>query len=249
MVSYRPIVPEEKITGILIQMRRKGNQRQNIFMIRITHVKTNIQALEIFLSIVLLAIVLSFLFYYGRSNVKCLNAPRIQFVSKPDEAYTFWQESKINGRILLLFDRYLNAAPVDRREYIILNETLLRPDNYIYFAGDKNFIRKIYHIIPESSWPEVQQALSGWPLVTFSNEVYRMVTGEAIPVLILRAKDIPNIKEKVLISINGAYWGEQDIQQIIEILESKGLKSDIATLSMPISKKVLIRLQAFYGVS
>lgn len=195
----------------------------------------------------LFVFVVFFFSYYGRSYETFLVVPKVTVISKPHEAYAIWRDAKIRGRILLLFDRHLNAEPLDRRKNIVLNDSLLTPLNYLTISTDRDLIRKIYHIIPDASWEEVRETISKWPLIPFAKGVFRMNIDEGVPVFIMRAKDIPPLSEKVLVSINGAYWDEQGVQEILAMMEKKRWISDLVTLAGPVSSNSLKRMQEYYG--
>lgn len=189
--------------------------------------------------------------YYGSSHVKYLKTPQIKTIGQPYHAVNVWADNGLHGRILFLFDRHLNADPGDGKKNDMhsdkFKEEQITADNYIYYAIQQDFVRKIYHIIPDSSWPEVESVLTKYPLVALSDGIFRMITGEAVPVYILRLRDIPKIKEKVIIQINGDFWDDSNMASIADLLGKNILNADLITVSGKISEDSLKRIELHSG--
>lgn len=68
-------------------------------------------------SLVFCAAVFIFLEAYGAAHRTFLKGPVIASIKAPEEAFSVWQKQKLKGRILVLVDRRLNAAPADKVTY------------------------------------------------------------------------------------------------------------------------------------
>jgi hypothetical protein len=162
---------------------------------------------------------------YGVSKRVYLEHAEVIGLTRPLDVFNVWTERGVKGRALVLFDRKIHASQ---------EETPLSDDNYIYMAIMNNSIRKIYHIVPDSSWGEVKNALSGIPSVTFSKGVFR-TTIEGTPLFIMRVRGLPVLEERVLLHVNGDYWNNGDINDIFTLLKNNNIKADLVTLSGTVS--------------
>jgi hypothetical protein len=177
--------------------------------------------------LVCFAIVVALLSYGGLAHRQYLYKPRVWRISAPDDAFLIWKDQSVRGRTLFLFDRDLNTE----------KELLLPEAYYVFAAINKRIIRKIYHIIPDVYWNDVSGPLRKNPLVASSGESFRMAIHEGVPVIVMRMKDIPRIKEKVLVSINAACWSDSERGQILQSLRAGTLDSDLVTISGQAGKR------------
>ncbi len=167
-----------------------------------------------------LAIVLS-LSLYSSSRRVYATTPQQLSIDKPYKAYETWEKLGIKGRVILLFDRHLNVD----EEGNSVTET-----NYMHRAILNNMIRSVYHVIPENAWEEVKRNIQNIQVRDFSNGVYRS-TIEGAPLYILRIKDIPHLKEKVIVNINTDLYTEDEINGMKKLLRYRNIQADIITLS------------------
>jgi len=150
-------------------------------------------------------------------------------IAEPSRACVLWEESGVKGRILFLFDRSLNADP--SAASTLPDERLtVTSDNYVYVAFRKNLVRRVYHILPDASWGDVERNLKGNPYVQDTGGVFRL-TIEGMPVLIMRLRDIPATKEPVLINMNEAAWGDAGMEVLAGLLKQRVLTGDIITIA------------------
>ncbi|MBI5103355.1 MAG: hypothetical protein HZB33_16210 [Nitrospirae bacterium] len=185
--------------------------------------------------VLLLIAVAGGLSYYGISKRVYLPVPVIESISEPFHAFYSWKDKGIRGRILLLFDRKLNIeVPAD-----IINEinekgvppdSYLKPQNYIYMALRNSMFRRVYHIIPDGSWEEVSNTLRDNRL-TRKTDGYFFITHIATPVHILRMKDIPHLKEKVVAIINTEKWNREELSGIGDLFRNHHLEYDLITVA------------------
>lgn len=174
------------------------------------------------LILVTFAVTLVALSFYGPSRRHYLQGERrVMQVTAPQQALEVWRESGAKGRILFHFARRNNAKA---------DVPGITGENYIYRAMHENMIRSLYHVIPEASWPEVAATLAGRPQATREREGYRLVI-EGMPVHVLRLRDIVRPEEKVLVNIEGEWWGKQEIAAIDDLLRRGVLAADLVTIS------------------
>jgi len=143
---------------------------------------------------------------------------------------------------ILLLNRYLLTAAwpelcPPKAEYQVAK------DNYIYLAARENMIRKIYHILPESAWEEAARNLVSGGYSPRPDGTFRIVA-HGTPVIILRLRDIPRLKEEVLLHVNGGSWPDSQIAELAALLKNNTLKSDLITVAGRISSGSLEMLKA-----
>lgn len=174
-----------------------------------------------------LAGVIVLLLLYGNSRKIYADRLMVREIDALHESLQVWEKAGVKGRILFLFDRQLNATPLfDALEKL----PPASPDNYIYLSFRKNFVRKVYHIIPETSWKEVSANLQrDW--AAGETKGYYRVTVDGTPILVMRLSDVPHLKEKVLIAVNADYWNKDDLHGIEALLKRRVITSDIITVS------------------
>lgn len=178
-----------------------------------------------------LFIVMGFIFValslslYGSVHVIVRPFPQITAVEEPLGALYVWNEGKVRGRVLVLFDRHLHAEA----EASPLAEPPVAGHNFVYHAVQLGIVKKIYHVIPDRSWHEVEQNLFHMAGTAFSHDRFRLNITEGVPVTVLRIKDVPHIREKVLMSIQGDHWSEEELDTISSMLYRRVFESDLIT--------------------
>ncbi|MBI5640747.1 MAG: hypothetical protein HZA17_10000 [Nitrospirae bacterium] len=133
---------------------------------------------------------------------------------------------------LLIEATYPGLCPVSK-------DLFVTNDNYLFLAIEKGIIRRIFHLIPDFVWQEVESKLSADERVSASGGVFRFNTAEGVPVLVMRIKDLERIEEKVLINVNEDYW---DYSQVTDLLLRGRLNTDLITFSGSLSEGYLKEL-------
>ncbi len=163
---------------------------------------------------------------YGPAQRRCLTGERrVVRVAAPQQALDVWRESGVKGRILVHFARRNNAKD---------DVQGVTGENYIYRAMRDNMIRALYHVIPDGSWPEVAAILARRPQATREGEGYRLVL-EGMPVHVMRLRDVTPLPERVLVNIEGEWWGPRDLAAIDGLLDRGILRADLVTIAGPVS--------------
>ena len=190
------------------------------------------KTVEIVIILLFFLSVLLFLTLYGRAYVSYAAQPVVKEISAPYYAFNAWRENKVHGRVLFLFDRYLSPDPEPPDQSPL-------PSNYIYLSLEENLINKVYHVVPDSAWPAIEKALEDASLQTRHNDIlftkrdrfFRVIIAEGVPVIIVRLKDIPRIKERVLVNINRSVWNDEQMRAIGSLLATGAVCSDLITIS------------------
>ena len=162
---------------------------------------------------------------YGPAQRRSLPGERrVVRVAAPQQALDVWRESGVKGRILVHFARRNNAKD---------DVPGLTGENYIYRAMRDNVIRALYHVIPDKSWPEVAATLARRPQATREGEGYRLVI-EGMPVHVMRLRDVAPQAERVLVNVEGEWWGTRELAAIDGLLTRGTLRADLVTIAGPV---------------
>lgn len=185
---------------------------------------------------------------HGSSGRFYVIPPRIEIIPDPPMAFLAWKKWGVKGRILLLFDRHLNMEAPERQDQEISVDGIpldsyLRKDNYVYLAIRNSIVRKVYHVIPDAAWPEVENVLAGNRYVSRSGGMFTMTVMQT-PIFIMRLRDVPLIREPALLVINVNYWNEGDLRRIIARMKDRAFRSDFITLSGHISDERVHEFQS-----
>ena len=146
----------------------------------------------------------------------------LHVVDAPEKAYQIWNENKVKGRILVLFDNYPHAQGL--RNYV--GEPQLTPVNLVEFSIFKNIVRKIYYIVPEENWEDFQQQQAIGPIRevdSIDNGLY-LFSFSGVPIIAVTPASLPNMSEETLVYVNSRIF---DYEQTLELLGKKKINSDI----------------------
>jgi hypothetical protein len=179
------------------------------------------------LSVTFCACVLLLFSLYGGSRRAYSSAPHIRLISEPSEAYTIWQKMNVRGRVLLLFDRRLNANEPDGG---------VPRESYVRVAVQESMVRSVYHVIPDRSWEEVKEVLLRFPLVQEERKGFHTTLWDGSPVTITRLGDLGGMHERVLININSDVWDDEQFATIFSLLRDHVAESDLVTISGSLSE-------------
>lgn len=184
--------------------------------------------------VVLLFALLWFLALVGKTSRKILVGHSVYTVENQSDALFVWRSLGVRGRTGLFLDRHLNLADIFRqssdpkRPRGELAVPTVNNDNFLSMALYMNVFRKIVHIIPDDSWPEVQQKLSTLPFVAYNGRQFRF-TVDGVPVIVTRLEDIPVSSEKVLVYLNAKYQRSYNATLLIRLMEDPD-KADVVVV-------------------
>jgi len=103
-------------------------------------------------------------------------------------------------------------------------------NNYMTAAVRRGFVRRIYHVISDGAWPEVEKNLEQFPAVLRFDGVYRLRINEGVPVTIMRLRDIEPEHAPVLMQIDRSHWTEEQMRTISSLIASNTLPPDLVTV-------------------
>jgi len=153
----------------------------------------------------------------GRSGRVVLARERIVRCDSPKDALIEWRRAGVRGRILVHLARHISADPAPGP---------LSDENYLYQAIRENIVRRIYHVIPEADWPEVESHLHANPAAELSGGTFR-VQIEGAPVIVLRLADLPDPGEPVLVDLDSDRFTTEQLTQVAGRLARATPRSDL----------------------
>lgn len=159
---------------------------------------------------------------HGKSNRKYAPERAIHKINTPEETYAIWQEQKVRGRTLILFDSY----PHNMGYYSYNGEPRLLRSNLIEYSIFQNIIRRIYFIVPEMEWSEFRSKKFIRPIreATDVAKGLYLYSQSGIPIIAVPPSSLPFLEEKVLVLINSRIF---DASQTLNLLSEKKISSDI----------------------
>lgn len=173
----------------------------------------------------LLVTVISVVSYHGNSNRIFATGKETVTVDSPDKAYAIWQQKRVKGRTLVLFDSY----PHMRGRFNYQGEPQLERSNLVEFSIFKNIIRKIYFIVPDAAWEDFLREKTTKPIRTIPElkngvSLYNL---NGIPMIATTPSSLPHLSEQALVYINGGVFDPGEAQ---ELLSRRGITSDITVI-------------------
>ena len=151
-------------------------------------------------------------------------------IASPEQAYAVWQNNKVKGRILLLFDRYPHIKGFFSYEGVYEGAPQLSPTSLLEFSIFNNIIRKLYLIVPDAAWEEFRQQEAIHPIRKVPGLENGLYLGglSGIPIIAVTPSSLPMIKEKTLVYINSRLFDEARVR---ELLSEKKISSDVIITS------------------
>lgn len=159
---------------------------------------------------------------HGLNNRVFAPDSNLLVIDSSDQAYRIWENKKVKGRILLLFDNY----PHSKGRINYNGEPRLTESNFVEFAVFNNVLRRVYYIVPDSQWGTFrkQEAMTNpfREAISLEQGLY-LFNINGIPLIALPLSSLPHFPEKPLVYINSAVFNQR---QILEILGQKNISSD-----------------------
>jgi len=143
-------------------------------------------------------------------------------VATPDAAALIWQQERLKGRLLLLFDKYPH---INGYAYRNNRKPPLNAHTFVEYAITHTIVRSIYYIVPEDEWHELYRR----PELKLLRPAPGLAQGEYLfnllgtPVIATTLRSLPHLGEKPLIYINATLF---DRIAVMDALRSKQISSD-----------------------
>lgn len=157
-----------------------------------------------------------FSYLYGPDVRSFTSSPKILAVESTEEIFQAWETSHVKGRVAICFTRYLNS--LESLESKGLKTTEL--------SMQKGILRKVFHIPPDNSWPEISEELSkrNYMRPTVEGFIGIFNYGRAY---IMPLSKFTQVTEKALVIVEPKVWTSGELTQIAEKLQSGKISSDL----------------------
>jgi hypothetical protein len=144
-------------------------------------------------------------------------------IEAPEQAPLIWQEKRVRGRTLVLFDDYpvalLASGPSEASPP--------PPSNIVGYAIHHGLIRRVYLVVPEARWKELGGSESRYlPLreVPGTPGALYLFTFSGVPMIAVTRSSLPHIQEEALVYVNGLLF---DLPETLALLARKRITSDV----------------------
>lgn len=173
----------------------------------------------------LLATVITVANCHGTGNRVYAPGKETVTVDTPEKAYAIWQQKRVKGRTLLLFDSY----PHMRGRFNYQGEPRLERSNLVEFSIFNNVIRKIYFVVPDAAWEEflrkdTTKVIRVLPELGKGASLYNL---NGMPMIATTPSSLPHLSEQALVYINGSVFDPAEAQRL---LTGRGITSDITVI-------------------
>jgi hypothetical protein len=122
----------------------------------------------------------------------------------------------IKGRTAICFTRYLNAQEdKDSKSLKVIEQSM-----------NHGIVRKVFHILPDGAWPEIQAVLSKWVNMKAVPEGFIGVFDDG-RVYIRPLSRFSGVAEKALIIVEPKIWTVDELNLIAARLKSGSMSSDL----------------------
>jgi hypothetical protein len=145
--------------------------------------------------------------------------PQVLTVETSDQIAQAWEKTGVKGRVAICFTRYLNAVSVKESTDLKVTERSM----------ETGILRKVYHIAPDSAWPEIRSALSKMNGVRTTQDGYIGIF-ENGRVYINPLSSFSQLSEKALIIIEPKVWTAAELLKISGKLKSGSISSDLVVI-------------------
>ena len=176
--------------------------------------------------ILILAFIIAALSLTGTASRDHLPGREVYTVDTNVDALAIWHRLGLQGRILVYFDNSMNLDDDFWQSLIFrfsVTDRVLPPAdsrNFLIMALYHGIFRRVYRVVPDSQWTEIQQILSVYPLVSYSGGQLRY-TIEGIPVIVTKQENIPRFYENATVFISNSYMRDHG---------DAGIKADLVVI-------------------
>lgn len=163
--------------------------------------------------------VVAFSYLYGPMRRSFATPPQIIAAETSGQIALILGAGAVKGRIALCFTRYLNALETKESKDIKATE----------LAMHHGIFRKVFHIPPDSAWPEIRGTLANRDDMRPTPEGFVGIFDDG-RVYIQPLTHFSHLTEKAVIIIEPKVWTEAELKQIADKLKSGGISSDLVVI-------------------
>ena len=183
----------------------------------------------------------------GKWNRTFNNGQQKVFLTKTaKEVYTISKNRKLKGRTLLFIGSHNRSVAIDDYSLAKYNPSSLKPSrlslkllnyidnsNLLWILMQTGIVRKIVYAVPQTEWERIATKITG----NAESAPALDINFRGSPITVHTIKTIPEIKEPVILFIDGSIipvWQQNDI---IKNLNMHKIKYDIAFLFTAVLEK------------
>ncbi len=163
--------------------------------------------------------VLAGTFLYGPSQRSFNAQPQVLLVESTEQIARAFESAGVKGRMAICFTRYLNAVEGKEAKSLKVTEESMK----------KGVIRRVFHVTPDSAWPEVSAALAKRNGIRPTSEGFIGIFDNG-RVYIMPLSRFSQVTEKALIIVEPKVWSEDELKQIASKLKSGSISSDLVVI-------------------
>jgi hypothetical protein len=170
--------------------------------------------------IVLFISVVAYTYLYGpRQRSFNAQGPQVLTAESTEQIARILDSAAVKGRIAICFTRYLNALEAKESKGLTVTESSM----------EKGIFRRVYHITPDSAWPEISATLSNRNGIRLIPEGFIGIFDYG-RVYIMPLSRFSPVREKALIIVEPKVWTNDELKQIAAGLKSGNISSDLVVI-------------------
>lgn len=163
--------------------------------------------------------VIVFSFTYGPARRSYVSPPRVISVESTAQILHNLEESGVRGRTAICFTRYLNA----------LEGKESKDAKAIELAMNHGIIRRVFHVPPDNSWPEINEALAKRNDMRTTPEGFIGIFDDG-RVYIQPLSRFLHLEDTALVVLEPKIWSGDELAQIAGRLHSGNIASDLIVI-------------------
>lgn len=161
------------------------------------------------------------------------------WTATPRDAYMVLKDAGGRGRTVLCLTLHSHSTAIDESKIMPYQPYSVRPidllaefansvdgNNLFWVLMQKGVVRKVLYAIPMSEWGTISKKVTGRETPPPLDLSYR-----GSPILLYTFDKLPEIREPVILFIDGSIYSALEPSQIAEYLKGKGIRYDMALLS------------------
>jgi hypothetical protein len=156
--------------------------------------------------------------HLGNSGRRMLPTLEVERVRAPEEALAAWRRHGVRGRVLVHFARHV-AMSAERGP--------ASPQTYLLRALEEGVIRRVYHVIPDDAWPEVDAVLASRDGVERGTGGSFRLQKAGAPIVVISRSGLPPLPEPALVTVEADRWSPDALASIVARLRQGSPKSDL----------------------
>lgn len=168
---------------------------------------------------VLFTVAVIFSYSYGPSRRSFAARPTVLSVETTEQILQVWESHGVKGRIAICFTRYLNVLETKESKEAKATER----------AMNLGIVRKVYHVPPDSAWPEIHASLSRRTDMRPTPEGFIGIFDDGRVYIAPLSRFAP-FREKALFLVEPKIWSPDELMRIVDLLKSGSMSADLVVI-------------------